>query len=249
MPRLRKALTLLLVLAFLAPVAVRAAVWYADDERAASWSSANWSSAGLLPPAAADPQARVLVMAGRTGGWRGIFAVHSWIVIKPAGASTWTRYDVVGWGTPLRTNIRPPDGRWYGNMPTIVADISGPEAAALIPRIEAAVAAYQHRDSGDYRAWPGPNSNTFVQTVLRAVPDAGIALPPHAIGKDYRADGSIAGWTASGTGFEIAAGGMLGLKAGWVEGIEINLLGLVAGIDIRRPALKLPGFGRIGMAG
>ena len=33
---------------------------------------------------------------------------------------------------------------------------------------------------------------------------------------------------------------------GWVEGIEVNVLGLVTGIDIRRPALKLPGFGRIG---
>jgi hypothetical protein len=29
--------------------------------------------------------------------------------------------------------------------------------------------------------------------------------------------------------------------------VEINVLGLVAGIDIRRPAIKLPGFGRIGM--
>jgi hypothetical protein len=34
---------------------------------------------------------------------------------------------------------------------------------------------------------------------------------------------------------------------GWVEGIEINLLGLVAGIDVRRPALKIPGWGRVGM--
>jgi len=31
------------------------------------------------------------------------------------------------------------------------------------------------------------------------------------------------------------------------EGVELNLLGLSAGIDLRRPALKLPGIGRIGM--
>jgi hypothetical protein len=36
------------------------------------------------------------------------------------------------------------------------------------------------------------------------------------------------------------------VKVGWVEGIELNLLGLVAGIDLRHPALKLPGLGRIG---
>ena len=39
---------------------------------------------------------------------------------------------------------------------------------------------------------------------------------------------------------------MLGLKVGWVEGIEFNLFTLVAGLDIRRPAVKLPGIGRIG---
>ena len=39
---------------------------------------------------------------------------------------------------------------------------------------------------------------------------------------------------------------MLGVKLGWVEGIEINVLGLVAGLDLREPGVKLPGFGRIG---
>ena len=38
------------------------------------------------------------------------------------------------------------------------------------------------------------------------------------------------------------------LKIGWVEGIEFNLLGLVAGLDLRHPGVKLPGFGRIGVA-
>jgi hypothetical protein len=33
----------------------------------------------------------------------------------------------------------------------------------------------------------------------------------------------------------------------WVEGLEINVLGLVLGVDIRRPAIKVPGFGRIGV--
>jgi hypothetical protein len=35
----------------------------------------------------------------------------------------------------------------------------------------------------------------------------------------------------------------------WVEGIELNILTAVAGVDLRRPALKLPGLGRIGMRG
>jgi hypothetical protein len=34
-----------------------------------------------------------------------------------------------------------------------------------------------------------------------------------------------------------------------VEGIELNLLGLVAGLDIRHPGLKIPCFGRLGLDG
>ncbi|GGY08262.1 hypothetical protein GCM10007160_39610 [Litchfieldella qijiaojingensis] len=31
------------------------------------------------------------------------------------------------------------------------------------------------------------------------------------------------------------------------EGLEVNVLGLSLGIDLIRPALKLPGIGRVGM--
>jgi hypothetical protein len=43
-------------------------------------------------------------------------------------------------------------------------------------------------------------------------------------------------------------GGYLGVTAGWVEGVELNLLGAVFGLDIRRPAIKLPGIGRLGVS-
>ena len=41
--------------------------------------------------------------------------------------------------------------------------------------------------------------------------------------------------------------GVAALKLGWVEGVELDLLGLVAGLDLRHPGVKLPGFGRIGV--
>jgi len=53
--------------------------------------------------------------------------------------------------------------------------------------------------------------------------------------------------TPSGTGIFVSLGGYLGLTIGWVEGFEFNLLGAVLGFDIRRPALKFPGIGRLGM--
>ena len=114
-------------------------------------------------------------------------------------------------------------------------------------KIDAAINGYQYANAGDYRIWPGPNSNTFVAAVLRAAPEMAAIMPPNAIGRDFR-PWPYAGATDSGTGVEANLWGIAGIKLGWVEGIEVNLLGLVVGIDLRRPALKIPGFGRGGMA-
>jgi hypothetical protein len=240
-------LLLFIIALFLLPLVARAAGFYFSD-LPRSYRDADWSSIGSLPPAARHPEARVLVLSGRTGGWKGVLAVHSWIVVKRKGAPRWTRYDVVGWGNPLRINGWAPDGRWFGDRPAVVADLRGEEAERVIPRIEAAVKSYQFANAGDYRIWPGPNSNTFTATVLRAVPELAAALPPNAIGRDFRA-GPYIGLTDSGTGLEVNLWGVLGLKLGWVEGIELNVLGLVAGLDLRRPGIKVPGYGRLGIGG
>ena len=94
------------------------------------------------------------------------------MVVKEAGARDYTRYDKVGWGSPVRTNGWAPDGRWFGNAPHPVIVIEGAEAERLIPQVQAAVASYPYQTSGDYNAWPGPNSNTFVAHVMRSVPGA-----------------------------------------------------------------------------
>jgi hypothetical protein len=243
----RKSIVLALLAIFLLPIAARAAL-FAFEDRPRSWRDADWSSIGSLPPPNQHPEARVLVLSGRTGGWKGVLAVHSWVVIKRANANRWMRYDVVGWGNPVRINGWAPDGRWFGAPPAVVADIRGPEAEALIPKVEAAVRDYQYANAGDYRLWPGPNSNTFVATVLRAVPELGASLPPNAVGRDFRPHAYL-GWTDSGTGVEANLWGLLGVKLGWVEGVELNFLTLVAGLDLRNPAVKLPGFGRLGLDG
>ncbi len=236
---------LLVLAAFLLPVALRAAL-YPFEDRPHGWRDADWSSIGSLPAAARHPAARVLVLSGRTGGLKGVVSVHSWVVLKRKDASSWSRYDVVGWGNPVRLNGWAPDGRWYGDLPHVVIDVSGPEAEKLIPKIEAAIAEYKFRNAGDYRIWPGPNSNTFVAAVLRAVPELGVALPSNAIGRDFRPLPYL-GLSDSGTGVEASLWGMAGIKLGWVEGLEVNFLGLVAGLDVRRPGVKLPGFGQVGL--
>jgi hypothetical protein len=238
-----KYLMLVFVFLFLLPLGVHAAVFWSKGWEK-SWRNADWSSAGLLEEATRASEPRISVYAARTGRWKGIFAVHSWIVVKDRNSRSWDRFEVVGWGTPIRKNAYAPDARWYGNEPMLVGTVSGELADSLIPKVRAAVNRYPHGARGDYHIWPGPNSNTFVATILRDVPELGLSLPPTAVGKDYLADG---GWFSAGAnGIKISANGLFGLSLGGPEGFEINILGLVAGLDWQQPAVKLPGFGRIG---
>ena len=67
-------------------------------------------------------------------------------------------------------------------------------------------------------------------TLHDAAPEQIARLEGELPGDDVLADGAVAGSVGAN-----------------VEGVEVNVLGLVAGLDIRRPAVKLPGFGRIGI--
>ena len=49
-------------------------------------------------------------------------------------------------------------------------------------------------------------------------------------------------------GFQLSFAGLLGLTLARAEGLELNLLGLVIGLDPSGPALKLPGIGRLGFS-
>lgn len=242
-PRLRTTLIALAALVVL-PLALSGASVATAERR--HWSTTRWDSVGLAPDPAAHPDAVVQVYAARVWGWRGAFAVHTWLVTKPAGAAGYTRYEVVGWGgTPVRISQRIPDGFWAGNAPELLQDLRGAEAAALIPRLEAVIAAYPHSDR--YIMWPGPNSNSFTAHLGREVPELDLHLPPTAIGKDWIGSTRLVAPAPSGTGWQFSLFGLAGVTAAAVEGIELNLLGLTVGIDFARPALKLPGLGRIGM--
>jgi hypothetical protein len=228
-------------------------VWSAGAVQGGSprhWSQARWDSAGLAPDPATTPEPVVQVYAARAWGWKGIFAVHSWIVMKRARAPAFERYEVVGWGVDrgapaIRRNMRTIDGYWAGSHPRLLVDRRGPEVEALIDRLEAAIARYPYPD--EYRTWPGPNSNTFVAYLGRQVAELGLDMPPTAVGKDYLDNGGLFARTPSGSGFQLSLLGLLGLSIGRAEGLEINLLGLTIGVDPLGLALKLPGVGRLGL--
>jgi hypothetical protein len=239
---------IIFLLLFLVPIGVSAARYYWLADRRGNWQTADRSSSGLLPSPTSHREAIIRVFAARTVRWRGIFAVHTWIVVKEKDAASYSRYDYTAWGEPIRSNGFAPDGRWFGAVPETVAALDGAAADALIPKIRNVIENYKFRAYGDYSPWPGPNSNTFVQAALDAVPELRGVLPPTAIGKDYPYTGRWFGLTNSGSGFYATLAGFLGLRIGWVEGFEINFFGAVLGFDIRRPALKLPGLGRLGVA-
>ncbi|EHS52755.1 hypothetical protein PDO_1341 [Rhizobium sp. PDO1-076] len=233
-----------LVLVFVLPTLVSAGLW-ATADRLGRWSEANWGSAGILPDADATSEASIHVFSAMTGGLKGAVASHAWIVTKEKGGA-YQRYDKVGWGTPIRRNHRAPDGFWYSNPPRLVVEIKGAEAERLIPKIEAAIESYPHGEPGGYRIYPGPNSNTFVAHVLRSVPELGAVLPPDAVGRDYLDNGGFVAMDGDGRDLHLSLAGLAGVSLGARSGIEVNFLGLVAGVDFNRPALKVPGFGYVG---
>jgi hypothetical protein len=232
---------------YLAPIALSAALYYVRA-RHTDWRSADRSSARLLPPVDASTAAVVRIFSARTVSWRGILATHSWVVIKERGKTAYERFDYTAWGTPIWKDRFVPDGQWFGSEPEVVFAADGTAAAEMIPVIRRTIRDYRYRQPGDYRAWPGPNSNTFIAAIMQAVPAMKASLPPTAVGKDFPYDGRWFGVTPSKTGIRLNLGGYGGITVGWYEGVELNLLGAVAGVDIRRPALKLPALGRIGVA-
>ena len=232
---------------FFLPLGCMVAAHYTGD--AAGLSGPERRSERLAPDADSDA-AVIQVYAARAARWRGAIGVHTWIATKRTDERAYTRLEVIGyrvyWGSgAVRVRRGTPDGAWFGNPPMLLREIRGDgRVDALIERLHAAAVDYPYDDT--YHVWPGPNSNTFVAHLAREVPELRLELPSNAVGKDYLPGGRLAALTPSGLGVQLSLGGYAGVLAGLEEGVELNLLGLTAGIDLFPPALKLPAIGRIG---
>jgi hypothetical protein len=235
---LARALLLVAVL-MLGPLSV---LVFGDLDLETPWRNASRASSGQAPDPQQESVALIMVYGARAHNWRGAFAIHSWIATKRSDAKEYTVYQATAWEHPVvSAQPGPPDLMWYGAQPEILLERSGPGVDDLIDRIEMAVTAYPYKDN--YRAWPGPNSNTFIAFVARRVPELGLDLPPTAIGKDYLPGGQIVDRMPSGTGWQVSVYGLLGIGYAREEGVELNILGLAVGIDFKDRALRLPGVG------
>jgi hypothetical protein len=154
-----------------------------------NWRDASREPAGMAANPTTEKSAVIEVYSADAFSWRGWFAVHTWIAVKPQDAAEYTVYEVVGWrvnsGLPALREYKTttPDTYWYGAKPEKVLSIIGAKANKLIPRIEDAVARYPW--ANEYTLFPGPNSNTFPQWVGLEVPELGLKLPFRALGSGY----------------------------------------------------------------
>lgn len=174
------------------------------------------------------------------------FAVHYWFVAFDPDTRQWERWEVwqnanaggTSWGH-VHKNLMPPDEDVGGGPYAIEMEWQG-TAAQNIYAVLNAPTNYPHKDI--YRAWPGPNSNTYIAWVIRQskVP---YDLEPRGIGKDYLGyfGGSL---TTTRTGAQIETP-IIGAKAGLRDGVEMHLLCFTLGVDWWTPALKSP-LGRFG---
>ena len=154
-----------------------------------SWQTARRDSAGIAPPAQTTPEAVLHVYGADVYGWRGLFAIHTWIAAKPSGAENYTIYEVIGWranrGLPALSIRRDlPDRYWFGAKPKLLAEHRGDGVDELIAAVDSAARNYPW--ANEYKLFPGPNSNTFPSWIAEQVPQLELDLPLSAIGQSWR---------------------------------------------------------------
>jgi len=235
---------------FIAPVGCMVVAHYSSND--SDWQGFGRHGSTQQAPDSESDEAVIQVYAARAARWRGAVGVHTWIATKRSDERHYMRLEVIGYrvrwgGDAVRVRQGVPDGMWFGNRPTLLREIRGDDTVnEMIDTLHEAARSYPYNDH--YKVWPGPNSNTFIAHLARQVPQLRLELPSTAIGKDYLPGGRIFSRTPSGVGVQLSARGYMGLLAGLEEGVELNFLGLTAGIDLSPPAIKLPGIGRVGFS-
>jgi len=132
----------------------------------------------------------VEIRAARIPGRIGVLADHHWLLVlrgvNGKQYETCDRWEVWNrtkqndscWGHLHKNLLAPCQG--VGNGPSrVIKKWNGKEAHSIIEVIESSPETYPFNDK--YRYWPGPNSNTFAQWVIRDKMKLGI----RAFGKYY----------------------------------------------------------------
>jgi hypothetical protein len=144
----------------------------------------------LLQPVGITPTetnaASIRVYGANVWGFRGYFAMHTWIATRSADEQRYRIHQVIGWrlrrtGSALTYHEGDPDTPWFGNDAILLHEVTGADAEAVIPAVREAIKSYPFATT--YTMFPGPNSNSFTEWVAQEVPELGLQLPAKAIGR------------------------------------------------------------------
>jgi hypothetical protein len=193
----------------------------------------------VMPP---NDETTVALFSGGLGHPMEGIARHPWFAVREKGQTEWELFEVGNGGTMSD----PAKNRPY--IDTIVHKVwrgaEGVRAAECVKRVGPEVKSYIE---SHYVFYPGPNSNTFGDVVLRRC-KLSAALPSTSVGKDWRGWFVGGGITSERTGVQLETP-LIGLKLGLKEGVEVHVIGLSIGIDLWPPAIIVPlGPGRLGFA-
>jgi hypothetical protein len=185
-----------------------------------------------------NDRATVLVLSTRLGGPIRRIARHAYLAVRLKGETQWTIWECCSPGSHGSSNPFVPS---FGDEVLLHAVVRGAKAEKIIACIPGATQKY---GNPGYVFYPGPNSNTYVDAVMRSC-DIHAELPSTSVGKDWRGWIGVS-WTSGGTGVQFETP-LVGLKVGLTEGIELHVLALSFGIDLWPPAIIVPlGDGRLG---
>lgn len=142
----------------------------------------------FAPDPAAHPEPLIQVYGADVWGWRGNFAIHTWIATKAQDARAYRIYQVIGWrlrrnGTAVSIGPGDPDRQWFGSPAILLHELRGDDAGELIDEIHDAALRYPF--AREYTMWPGPNSNSFTAWIALEVPGLGLELPVKALGRGW----------------------------------------------------------------
>lgn len=174
--------------------------------------------------------------------WYTRFADHTFFDVRTRSGGPWIRMEVLNRRSgvrvePLDDGEAFADERW-GRGVEVLAARTGDKAGTTARALLQAGQRQQQRYADGYRAWPGPNSNTFAEAVLRSVPGIEARLDHNAVGKDWAWPLRV-GVSGTNAGVELETP-LVGLQVGAVEGVEVHLLGLTFGVGLLPPTLQVP---------
>lgn len=188
----------------------------------------------------------VAVLSGEMPGALRDIARHSSVVANVKGRSGAYRYRRFEWlGQANATDSDNPFD-YFGTgevaIHGVIVEETPEKLACMIACLERETKSYRDDNCG---CWPGPNSNTFVDGLIRTC-RLGIELPATAVGRDYRGPIGVS-VTEGRTGVQLETW-LGGVKLGLKEGVGADLAGLSLGVHFWPPGIEVPiNPGRIGL--